>query len=96
LQAVLKEVEETLSGQPLAPSKEASLATITGGCKQVLQDLQSLVLKYESLGSNTKRTWDRLRWHADDIAELRARLTSNTVLLTVSMRYIVNTLIAAN
>lgn len=86
LHVVLKEAEEILSGHPLSQSKEASLATITRGCEDVLQDLQSLVLKYDSLGSKTKRTWDRLRWHSDDIAELRARLTSNTVLLTAYMR----------
>jgi hypothetical protein len=88
LHAVLKEAEETLSGYPLSQSKEASLATITSGCQDVLKDLQTLVLRYESLGSKTKRTWDRLRWHSDDIAELRARLTSNTVLLTAYIRYI--------
>jgi hypothetical protein len=88
LHAVLKEVEETFLGHPLPQSKEAALAMIAGGCQDVLQDLQSLILKYESLGSNTKRTWDRMRWHVDDITELRARLTSNTVLLTTFIRYI--------
>lgn len=89
LHAVLKEVEETLLDHPIPPSKEAGLATVTDGCKDVLQNLQSLVIKYESLGSNTKSTWDRMRWHSDDIAELRARLTSNIVLLTAYIRYIV-------
>lgn len=87
LHAVLKEVEETLSGYPLSQSRQASLETITNGCQEVLQDLQSLVDRYQSLGSQTKRSWDRLRWHSNDIAELRARLTSNTVLLTAFIRY---------
>jgi hypothetical protein len=86
LHAVLKEIEETLSGHPLSQAKDARLATVTKGCQDILQGLQSLVLKYESLGSQTKRTWDRLRWHSDDIAELRARLTSNTVLLTAYIK----------
>jgi hypothetical protein len=87
LHAVLKEVEEILSEQSLSASKKASLATITNGCRKVLQDLQALVWKYESLGSKSKRTWDRLRWGSNDIAELRARLTSNLTLLTVFMRH---------
>lgn len=87
LHAVLKEVEETLSDYPLSQSKQASLEAITNGCQNVLQDLQSLVDRYRSLGSQTKRSWDRLRWHSNDIAELRARLTSNTVLLTAFIRY---------
>ena len=87
LHAVLKEIEETLSSYALPESKKASLGTIRSGCQDVLGDLQSLVNKYESLGSQTKRTWDRLRWHSNDIAELRARLTSNTLLLTAFIRY---------
>jgi hypothetical protein len=89
LHAVLKETEETLLGHPLPPSKVAGLATVTNGCKDVLQNLESLIVKYESLGSNSRRTWDRMRWHSDDITELRARLTSNVVLLTGYIRYIV-------
>ncbi|PVH84539.1 ankyrin [Cadophora sp. DSE1049] len=82
LHAVLKEVEEALSEEPLTDSKQRSLATISNGCQSVLQDLQALVVKYESLGSQSRRTWDRMRWGSNDIAELRARLTSNTMMLT--------------
>ena len=88
LHALLKEVEETLSSCPLTQSKQASLATITAGCQNVLLDLQALVLKYESLGTQSKRTWDRVRWGSKDIAELRARLTSNTMLLTAFLRHV--------
>jgi hypothetical protein len=87
LHAVIKEAEETLSEQPFPTSKQEGLATVTTGCKAVLRDLQALVEKYESLGSQSKRTWDRLKWGSNDIAELRARLTSTTVLLTAFMRY---------
>jgi hypothetical protein len=87
LHVVLKEVEESLSSYSLPQSKQASLGSIASGCQDVLRDLQSLVDKYKSLGSQTKRTWDRLRWHSNDIAELRARLTSNIMLLTAFLRY---------
>ncbi|KAG4440044.1 hypothetical protein IFR05_004494 [Cadophora sp. M221] len=82
LHAVLKEVEEALADEPLTESKQRSLATVGNGCHGVLSDLQALVVKYESLGSQSRRTWDRMRWGSNDIAELRARLTSNTMLLT--------------
>ena len=90
LHAVLKEVEETLSGCSLSQAKRANLVKITSGCQDTLRDLQSLVNKYESLGTQTKRTWDRMRWHSNDIAELRARLTSNTVMLTAFLRYYIS------
>ncbi|KAL2073304.1 hypothetical protein VTL71DRAFT_10628 [Oculimacula yallundae] len=82
LHAVLKEVEEALAEEPLTESKQLRLATIGSGCHGVLEELQALVTKYESLGSQSRRTWDRMRWGSNDIAELRARLTSNTGLLT--------------
>ncbi|KUJ11878.1 ankyrin [Mollisia scopiformis] len=85
LHALLKEVEETLENQKLSISTQARLEIITGGCQSLLEDLQALVKKYESLGSQSKRTWDRLNWDAGEISELRARLTSNTVLLTAFM-----------
>jgi hypothetical protein len=88
LHAVVKEVEETISDEPLSPSRQRSLATISLGCEGVLRDLQALVLKYQSLGSQSKRTWDRMKWGLNDVAELRARLTSNTVFLTAFMRHV--------
>jgi hypothetical protein len=77
LHTVLKEIEEIPSRQSLSESNKASLATITNGCRNILQDLQTLVWKYESLGLKSKDTWDRLRWGSNDIAVLRARLAPN-------------------
>ena len=86
LHAVLKEAEETVFGQPLSPTKQKHLKTIGDGCYRVLKDLDNLCNKYHSLGTQTKRTWDRVRWGMQDIAELRARLTSNTGMLTAWIR----------
>ncbi|KAI9678774.1 MAG: hypothetical protein M1817_005831 [Caeruleum heppii] len=82
LHAVLKEAEETLFPTPLSDVRRARLKTVADGCHSVLVDIQALVDKYHSLGTQTKRTWDRLGWARQDCAELRARLTSNTALLT--------------
>ena len=80
---MLKECEETLFTRPLPPARVERLKAIKDGCDKVLVDLQSLVQGYESLGTQSKRTWDRMRWGIEDIAEIRARLTSNATLLTV-------------
>jgi hypothetical protein len=88
LHAVLKEVEEALSDHQLTQSRQASLATITEGCQKILYDLQAVVNKYESLETQSKRTWDRLKWGSNDIAEIRARLTSNTSILTAFTRQV--------
>lgn len=82
LHAVLKEGEETLFVRPLPPARAERLSVIKDGCDKVLVDLQSLVQKYQSLGTQSKRTWDRMKWGNEGIAEIRARLTSNATMLT--------------
>jgi hypothetical protein len=86
LQAVLKQVDEILEDHPPSQLEGRRLATILIGCHDVLNDLQSLVLKNKSLGLKASRTLDRLRWYSAPIAELRARLTSNITLLNAYLR----------
>ncbi|KAH0556242.1 hypothetical protein GP486_005832 [Trichoglossum hirsutum] len=62
LHALLKELEENLCAQTLSSTRQARLKTIGDGCRNVLEELQSLVDKYESLGTQSKRTWDRMKW----------------------------------
>ena len=81
LYAVLKECEETLFDRPLQPTREERLIVTKDGCHKVLVDLQSLVERYESLGTQSKRTWDRMKWGNEDIDEIRARLVSSTTML---------------
>jgi hypothetical protein len=88
LQAVLKEAEETMFAQPLPPTKQDGLKAVGDGCHHVLTDLDNLCNKYQSLGTQSKRTWDRMRWGSEDITEPRARLISNTGLLTAWIRYV--------
>lgn len=86
LKAVVEEVEETIFKAPSKSQKQARLETITDGCTSVLADLEALVIKYNGLGTQSKRTWDRMRWGNEDIAELRARLNSNVAMLTALVR----------
>ena len=88
LHAVLREFEDNLTRHESSNSQLEGLRVIGEGCQNVLDDLQQLVNKYESLGTNSKRTWDRLRWNSGQIAELRSRLISNTVLLTAYIRLV--------
>ena len=85
---MLKEAEETVFAQLLSPEKQERLQVVGDGCHHVLKDLDNLCKKYRSLGTQTKRTWDRMRWGSEDVAELRARLISNTGLLTAWIRYV--------
>jgi hypothetical protein len=42
--------------------KKKELAALVQNCNGVLQRLYNLLIKYKSLGTGSKRTWDRLRW----------------------------------
>jgi hypothetical protein len=81
LHALLKEAEEVLSAQSLPPAKQERLGEVGDGCRCVLEDLDKLVKRYESLGTQSKRTWDRMKFAAENIPALRLRLASNTGLL---------------
>ena len=87
LHAVLKEADETISKSPLLPKSQARLKTIGDGCQCVLSDLQALLDRYEKLGTHSKRTWDRMKWGAEDIVEIRSRLISNATMLTAFIRW---------
>src|ERR1700722_7813857 len=84
LHIVLLETKDfvTEHGETLSADRAAHLSTLGKGCNGVLTDLEVLLKRYQSLGSKTQRTWERLRWGTEDIAQLRERLISQTLLLT--------------
>ncbi|KAH0563216.1 hypothetical protein GP486_002218 [Trichoglossum hirsutum] len=84
LHVVLKETEEyvTERAASLGSDREAQLEALGKECREVLQDLEKLLLRYESLGTQTQRTWDRMRWCSEDVSAARQRLSTSTALLT--------------
>jgi hypothetical protein len=83
LHLVLKETDELIAEVIKDDADAASrLHEMATGCKSVLDELQGLLDKYQSMGTQTKRTWDRLQWGLEDIATIRSRLVSHTGLLT--------------
>ena len=72
----------TLSNNDLRTGQEA-----LKGCQSVLDDLNSLIEEYKSLASTHKRLiFKRVKLGTEDIATLRARLTSNATLLSSFIR----------
>ena len=88
LQCVLGEAADSQLSQPLPPRREARLKTILDGCVRVLADLQYIVQRYQSLGTDDQRLWDRLRLGGEDITEIRTRLGLNIMLLTAFRRFV--------
>jgi hypothetical protein len=83
LHVVIKEIEENVKeGQGLSPSRHARLTILTDGCKEALEELEKLVINYESLGTQAQRTWDRLKWGLEGQADMRSRILTHVTLLT--------------
>lgn len=82
LHVVLRETEDYLHDHPeLDAERRRRLVFLLDACRLTLDDLQRLLLNYESLGTNQQRTWDRMRWGLTDVSDLRSRLISNATLL---------------
>ena len=81
LHNVIKETDELLSRQTLSPEQKKSLEAPQSGCLDVLHDLDGLLTRYESLGTRSQRTFDRMGFSMNDINGIRTRLISNVTLL---------------
>ena len=81
LHNVIKETEELLSQQSLTPQQETRLQACQQGCVDALNDLDRILVKYESLGTNSRRTFDRMGFGTQDMNEIRLRLISNVSML---------------
>lgn len=86
LHALLQEAQETLFACSMSRAKQKRLSTVVAGCDHVLRDLDALVERYQNLGTQSGRTWDRLKFGSENIPDIRARLTSNVTLLNGFIR----------
>ena len=81
-QAAAHFASTTLSGNNLQEGQE-----VLKGCLNVLEELDALIVKYNTLASastsmSPSQVLQRLKLSIEDIVTLRARLTSNTTLLS--------------
>ncbi|KAI4243321.1 MAG: hypothetical protein L6R40_003493, partial [Gallowayella cf. fulva] len=81
LRAVMFETEELVSAQQLSVKQQEKLAGCQKGCEQVLKDLDTLLAKYDSLGTQSRRVFDRMRLGNEDVNGIRKRLILNVTLL---------------
>jgi hypothetical protein len=82
LHSILKEAEELLSEQTLDRAQLTRLEPIKQGTTDLIEELETKLNRYESLGTQARRTLDRLGWAMDGgIESLRQRIISQTTLL---------------
>ena len=92
LHIIINKAEHHFDRTTLSDNSRQEGHTVLRGCYNVLQELDALIEKYNSLATkststSTTQALQRLKLSArlvigtEDIATLRARLTSNTILL---------------
>lgn len=81
LHNAIKETEELLTQQDLTAKEKGKLQESRVGCEAVLRDLDKLLAKYKSLGTQSQRTRDRMGLGSQEINSIRIRLISNVTLL---------------
>ena len=83
LQIIIKKTAQYFESTTLGSNNWQECQEVLKGCQNVLEDLNSLIEKYNGLASgNTGHVLQRVKLGTEDIATLRARLTSNTTLLS--------------
>ncbi len=82
LQLVLGEVQESVSGYELDERRKLELRQLISGCCEVLMELQSLYYRHKHLGSQSRRSWNRLSWGKDPVESIRQRVVAKIGLLT--------------
>jgi hypothetical protein len=83
LHVVMCEIKDYLAeNSDLEASRRNRLEILCENSKGTLLELEGLLQRYESLGTQAQRTWDRVRFGTHNVTDLRARLTSHATLLS--------------
>ena len=88
MHTAIKELEDEIENpgsilNRTGAGKKSELGILVKNCNGVLQQLNKKLIKYKSLGSATRRTWDRLKWSAENLQEIREKLLAHTSSLTL-------------
>ena len=87
LRVLIDEAEQHFESTAISGDDRQNGEKTLKSCRSVLEDLNSLIEKYKSLAStNNSLAFKRVKLGSEDIATLRARLTSNATLLSNFIR----------
>ena len=84
IQELQDEAEESNSILTRAGSRrKRELESIMKNCTDVLRELQQLITRYRSLGTQQKRTWDRIKFGSEGVQQIRDKVMFHTSALTL-------------
>jgi len=84
LHAVLTETNDFLTENhaSIDISRRNRLVILCTGCRSTLDELDAIVARYESLGTQAQRAWDRVHFGLRDLSDIRNRLLSSVTMLS--------------
>jgi hypothetical protein len=74
LKTAVDEAEKTFPNDQPSTQYQTRLAYLAVGAKDLLNELDVLLKKYDSLATNKYSAWDRLLFGKEDVETLRARM----------------------
>jgi len=87
LSIVLQDVDDVLPQRDLSNQQKTELDGIAQGCRNLLEELEKTLNRYQELDSSAKGSggkprmvWKRLKWNQKHIDGFRSRVTSNIML----------------
>jgi hypothetical protein len=87
LSIVLQDADIALPERELTSQQKTELDGIGQGCRNVLEELENTLDRYQELDPSAKsssgksrRVWKRLTWEQKDIDVFRSRITANITL----------------
>ncbi len=83
LRKVLRNLQVLIEQQALEPKIEAELFVRGRACRELLVELETLLERYESQGTQSDKVWDRTGWN-QECRNIRARLLTSLTLLSAS------------
>jgi hypothetical protein len=79
--SMLEAIVEDGPGYNIDCDDEPALCDLSRNCHGILKDFQTLKEHFDSVGTQTQITWEREQWCAQELADIRTRLTTSTTQL---------------
>ena len=87
LRVLIDKVEQHFQSSAIGSNNHQGGQTVLKGCQSVLEDLDSLIVKYKDLASTNKSlVIQKVKLGTEDIATLRTRLATNAAMLSGFIR----------
>jgi len=96
LSIVLQDVEIVLPERRLTSKQKSELDGIAQGCRNILDELEEILGRYQELDSSAnylggmpRRVWKTLKWDLKEIDGIRGRISSNILLFNTFLTRII-------